>query len=112
MATHSQQAHQDIAYTHLTHAYIILAGDKESVRAARWNGIPPRDRQMLAHMAGIGSKKGDTTLQSLNALERGKLHCEASRLIKQLQNVLRCAQGGELPCQFPAASHESDGIAA
>ncbi|WP_211474651.1 hypothetical protein [Collimonas humicola] len=112
MAIHSQQTHQDIAYTHLTHAYIMLAGDKESVRAGRWNGIPPRDRQMLAHMAGIGSKKGDTTLQSLNALERGKLHCEARRLIKQLEIVLRCAQGGELPSQFPAAGHESDGIAA
>ncbi|NKI68112.1 hypothetical protein GN109_01660 [Collimonas pratensis] len=112
MAIHSRQARQDVAHIHLEHAYIMLAGDKESVRAARWNGIPPRDRQMLAHMAGIGSKKGDTTLQSLNALERGKLHWEASRLIKQLQNVLRCAQGGELPCQFPAASHESDGITA
>ncbi|PFH10844.1 hypothetical protein BCF11_3278 [Collimonas sp. PA-H2] len=112
MATHSQQAHQDIAYTHLTHAYIMLAGDKESVRAGRWNGIPPRDRQMLAHMAGIGSKKGDTTLQSLNALERGKLHCEARRLIKQLEIVLRCAQGGDLSSQFPTAGHESDGIVA
>ena len=112
MASQSQHAHQDIAQIHLEHAYIVLAGDKESVRAARWNGIPPRDRQMLAHMAGIGSKKGDVPLQSLNAMERGKLHCEASRLLKQLQNVLRCAQGGELPSQFPAAHHESDGIAA
>ncbi|MEO6920138.1 MAG: hypothetical protein ABI171_14145 [Collimonas sp.] len=112
MTFHFPQAHQDIAHVHLEHAYIMLAGDKESVRAGRWNCIPPRDRKMLAHMAGIGSNKGDVPLQSLNALERGKLHCEASRLIKQLQNVLRCAQGGELPCQFPAASHESDGIAA
>jgi hypothetical protein len=112
MAIHSQQAQQDIAQFHLEHAYIVLAGDKESVRAGRWNGIPPRDRQMLAHMAGIGSKRGDVPLQSLDALERGKLHREASRLLKQLQNVLRCAQGGELPCQFPPASHESDGIAA
>ena len=112
MANQSQHAHHGIAQFHLEHAYIVLAGDKESVRAARWNGIPPRDRQMLAHMSGIGAKKGDVPLQSLNALERGKLHCEARRLLKQLQNVLRCAQGGELPSQFPPASHESDGIAA
>ena len=112
MASHSQQSTIDVAHTHLEYAYVVLAGDKESLRASRWNSIAQRDRRMLAWMANLSSTKGDAALQSLTALERGKLHCEARRLIGVLQLVLRCAQGGELVSQFPAANHDTDGIAA
>ncbi|MEO6918682.1 MAG: hypothetical protein ABI171_06640 [Collimonas sp.] len=112
MARLSQQAHQDIAQTHLQHAYVVLAGDKESIRAAHWRRVSPRVRKMIMWMADLDAKKSEATLQSLTALERGKMHCEARRLIKELELVLRCAQGGEVTSQFPAPGHESDGIAA
>jgi hypothetical protein len=51
-------------------------------------------------------------LQSFDAMERGQMHCEARRIIKEMELILRCAQGGELPSRFPPACHESDGIAA
>jgi hypothetical protein len=108
----SRQACQDVAQTHLHYAYVMLAGDKESMRASHWRRVSPRVRKMIAWMAGLDGKKGDAPLQSLTALERGKLHCEARRLIKELEIVVRCAQGGQLPSQFPAVAHESDGIAA
>jgi len=108
----SKEAAHSVGHAHLNVAYVMLAGDKESLRASHWNRVSPRVRKMLAWMAGLDGKKGDGTLQALDALERGKLHCEARRLIKELEIVLRCAQGGQLPSQFPPANHEPDGIAA
>jgi hypothetical protein len=112
MANLSQHAHQDVAQIHLEHAYIVLAGDKENVRASHWNRVSPRARKMITWWALGDSKKGDATLQSLTAFERGQIHFQARQLIQELQLVLRCAQGGQLVDQFPDAGHESDGIAA
>ncbi|WP_211461808.1 hypothetical protein [Collimonas silvisoli] len=112
MTPSSLQAHQDIAQTHLQHAYVVLAGDKESVRAAYWKRVSQRGRKMILWSAGLDVKKSEGTLQSFDALERGRMHCEARRIIKEMELILRCAQGGELPSRFPPACHESDGIAA
>ena len=112
MANQSQHAHQDIAQIHLEHAYIVLAGDRESVRAGYWKRVSQRGRKMILWAADLDAKKSEGTLQSFDAMERGQMHCAARRIIKEMELILRCAQGGELPSQFPPACHESDGIAA
>jgi hypothetical protein len=112
MAPHSHQAQQDVAHIHLEHAYIMLAGDKESWRASLWNSLQPRVRKMIVWMAGLDGSKADVPFQSLTALERGKIHCTARRLMKELPIILRCAQGGEVSDHFIEASRVSDGLAA
>jgi hypothetical protein len=112
MSGQSQQAHQDIAQTHLHYAYVVLGGDKESVRAGYWKRVTPRGRKMILWAAGLDANKSEGTLQSFDAMERGQMHCAARRIIKEMELILRCAQGGELPSRFPPACHESDGIAA
>lgn len=92
-------------------AYALLQTDREAVRAAHWNRLDEKTRQMVCHMAGIDSKKGKGALRDLNAMERGRIHCEARRLIRSLEILLRCAQGGAMP-SGPLAGHAFDGIAA
>ena len=112
MAIHSQPSPLDVAHLHLEHAYIMLAGNKESWRASLWNSLSPRVRKMIVWMAGLDGSKADVPFQSLTALERGKIHCTARRLMKELPIILRCAQGGELSDQFASVNHASDGVAA
>lgn len=111
MAIHSQQAQQDVAHIHLEHAYIMLAGDKESWRASLWNSLQPRVRKMIVWMAGLDGSTADVPFKSLTALERGKIHCTARMLMKDLPVVLRCAQGGEVSDHFIESSRVSDGLA-
>lgn len=92
-------------------AYAILKTDAEAVRAAYWTRLPEKVRMMVCHMAGVDAKKGKGALRDLTALERGKIHCEARRLMKSLDHVMRCAQGGELPVTAPLFGHAADGIA-
>jgi len=112
MAGLTTQANSEIAEMHLHHAYVVLGGDKESVRAGYWMRVSPRGRKMILWSAGLDAGKSEGTLQSFDALERGKMHCEARRIIKEMEFILRCAQGGDIPSRFPAASHAADGIAA
>jgi len=94
-------------------ALSLLSTDREAVRAAHWNRLDEKTRMMICHMAGLDAKKGKGALRDLDALERGKIHCEVRRLIKSLEIVLRCAQGGEMPVKCGAlAGHSFDGIAA
>jgi hypothetical protein len=94
-------------------ALALLKTDKEAVRAAHWNRLDEKTRMAVCHLAGLDAKKGKGALRDLDALERGKVHCEVRRLLKALDTMLRCAQGGAMPVSAGAlAGHAFDGIAA
>lgn len=91
----------------------MLNTDREAVRAAHWNRMDERTRMMVCHMAGIDAKKGKGSLRDLDAMERGRIHCEVRRMLRALEIILRCAQGGAMPVKAAAlAGHAFDGIAA
>lgn len=92
-------------------AYAILNTDKEAVRAAYWNRLDEKTRMMVCHMAGLPAKKGKGALRDLNALERGQVHRECQRLVKTLETLLRCCQGGAMPSTAPLFDN-GGGIAA
>jgi hypothetical protein len=92
-------------------ALALLKTDKEAVRAAHWNRLPENVKKMVCKLAGIDPQKGCGALRNLNALERGKINRAAQRLIQNMEVLVRCAQGGEMPDAAPAASHMFDGIA-
>lgn len=108
---HSAVAHAAANAT-IDQAYFLLKTDREAVRAAHWNGLPEQTRKYICHMAGVGAEKGALPLRSLDALERGKVNRTAQRLIRELEALVKCAQGGEMPVTSPAAPHELNGIAA
>lgn len=83
-------------------AFSLLNTDREAVRAAHWNRLDERTRMMICHMAGIGAEKGKGALRNMDALERGKVNRTAARLIKDLEILMRCAQGGEMPAAWGA----------
>ncbi|HJV86928.1 MAG TPA: hypothetical protein VJ698_15790 [Noviherbaspirillum sp.] len=92
-------------------AYALLQTDREAVRAAHWNRLDEKTRKMVCHMAGIDAKKGKGALRDLNAMERGQIHCEARRMLRDLEIILRCAQGGAMPVDVAAlAPHEPYGV--
>ncbi|AMP00171.1 hypothetical protein CAter10_2525 [Collimonas arenae] len=78
-------------------ALALLKTDKEAVRAAHWNRLDERTRKMICHMAGIGADKGAGSLRNMDALERGKVNRAAARLIRDMEVLMRCAQGGDMP---------------
>ncbi len=78
-------------------AYFLLRTDREAVRAAHWNGLPEQTRKYICHMAGVGAAKGALPLRNLNALERGKVNRMAYSLIRDLEKLMKCCQGGEMP---------------
>ncbi len=82
-------------------ALFLLKTDREAVRAAHWNGLSEQTRKYICHMAGVGAAKGALPLRDLDALERGKVNRMAQRLIRDLETLIRCAQGGTVPA--PAA---------
>jgi hypothetical protein len=87
----------------LEQALSLLKTDKEALRAGHWNRLNEKDRKMICHMAGISAKKGACSLRDLDALERGKVNREAARMIRMLEIVIRCAQGGEMPREWVRA---------
>ncbi|HYD63314.1 MAG TPA: hypothetical protein VEC35_23360 [Noviherbaspirillum sp.] len=94
-------------------AFSLLNTDREAVRAAHWNRLDEKTRMLVCHMAGLDPKKGKGALRDLDAMERGKIHCEVRRLLKSLEILLKCAQGGAMPVKAGAlAGHSFDGIAA
>jgi hypothetical protein len=92
-------------------ALSILNTDKEAVRAAYWNRLDEKTRRMICHMAGMDPKRGEGALKTFNALDRGRIHMAARRLMRDVETILRCCQGGELPSTAPIFGHVSDGIA-
>jgi hypothetical protein len=94
-------------------ALALLNTDKEAVRAAHWNRLDEKTRMMVCHMAGIDVKKGKGALRDLDAMERGRIHCEVRRMLRGLEIMLKCAQGGAMPSAAGSlAGHSLDGIAA
>lgn len=92
-------------------ALALLHTDREAVRAAHWNRLDERTRMMICHMAGLPAKKGKGALRDLDAIERGRIHLEVRGMLRSLEIMLRCAQGGAMP-SGPLANHSFDGIAA
>lgn len=84
----------------LEQALALLHTDKESLRAGHWNRLDEKTRKMICHMAGLDAKKGCGSLRDLNALERGKINRAAARLIRDLEVLMRCAQGGAMPAAW------------
>jgi hypothetical protein len=83
-------------------AYSLLRTDREAVRAAHWNRMDERTRKMICHMAGIGAEKGAGGLRGLDALERGKVNRAAARLMRDMDTIMKCAQGGAMPAAWGA----------
>jgi hypothetical protein len=104
MAISYAQEHEALSYAsanaELEKALALLKTDKESLRAGHWNRLDEQVRKMICHMAGVGVKKGEGALQDMDALERGKVNRVAARLIRDLEVVIRCAQGGAMPAAW------------
>lgn len=115
MAVISEEEQQALSHASgnaaIEHALSLLNTDREAVRAAHWNRLDEKTRQMVCHMAGIDAKKGKGALRDLNAMERGQIHCEVRRLLRSLEIMLRCAQGGAMPAG-QMVGHSFDGIVA
>ncbi|MBV8635553.1 MAG: hypothetical protein JO002_13755 [Burkholderiaceae bacterium] len=75
----------------------LLKTDREAVRAAHWNSLPEQTRKYICHMAEIGADKGALPLRDLNAFDRGRVNRTAQRLMRELETLIRCAQGGDIP---------------
>lgn len=86
--------------------------DAEAVRAAYWNRMPMRMRQMVCHMAGIDAKKGKGPLLRLDAAERARVNAEISHMLRFLPDLQRCCTGGKVNDHGELAAHALDGIAA
>lgn len=116
MAVINQQEHDAVAHVvgnaSIDQALFLLKTDREAVRAAHWNRLPEQTRKYICHMAGIGADKGASALRTLDALQRGKINRTAQRLLKELETLMKCAQGGDMPVTGPTAPHAADGIAA
>lgn len=90
----------------------MLEQDMEAVRAAFWNRIPQRTRQMVCHMAGIDANKGKGPLLHLDAAERAKIHAEIKRMLPDLDAAMKCATGGKTHDHGEMAGHALNGITA
>lgn len=89
----------------------ILAADMEHVRAAFWNRLPERTRVAICNAAGLSKEKGKGALAQLSAADRAKVHAEARRVLRDMEILLRCAQGGKTHDHGEMAAHCFDGIA-
>jgi hypothetical protein len=101
MSITSKQEHDALSFANgsaaIDQALALLKTDKEAVRAAHWNRLDERTRVMICHMAGVGKDKGKGALRDMDALERGKVNRTAARLIRDMEILMRCAQGGDMP---------------
>jgi hypothetical protein len=101
MAFTSTQEHEALSHANgnaaIEAALGLLNTDREAVRAAHWNRLDEKTRMMVCHMAGIDAKKGKGALRDLDAMERGKIHCEVRRMLRALEILMKCAQGGAMP---------------
>ncbi|EIJ47597.1 hypothetical protein GWL_18380 [Herbaspirillum sp. GW103] len=86
----------------IAQSLFLLKTDREAVRAAHWNSLPEQTRKYICHMAGIGAERGALPLRELDAFQRGKVNRTADRLIRELETLMRCMQGGSIPA--PAAA--------
>lgn len=89
----------------------LLAHDMEHVRASFWNRLPERVRMAICASAGLSKEKGKGPLKLLSAADRAKVHAEARRVIRDMEIILRCAQGGITHDHGEMAAHCFNGIA-
>ena len=78
-------------------AYSLLKTDREAVRAAHWNRLPIGVRRIAVMSANLPKERADDTLNKFTALERGRINICVQRLIKNLEIIGRCMQGGDVP---------------
>jgi hypothetical protein len=86
-------------------AYSLLKTDREAVRAAHWNRLPIAVRRIAVMSANLPKERADDTLNKFSALERGKINISVHRLLKQLEEIGRCMQGGSLPAASGEYTH-------
>lgn len=86
--------------------------DAEAVRAAYWNRMPVRMRQMVCHMAGLDAKKGKGPLMAIDASERARVNAEIAHMLRFLPDMQRCCTGGKVNDHGEMAGHQVNGIAA
>ena len=78
-------------------AFSLLNTDREAVRAAHWNRLSIAIRRVAVMSANLSKDRADDTLNKFTALERGKINISVQRLIKELEIIGKCMQGGEMP---------------
>lgn len=78
-------------------AFALLKTDREAVRAAHWNRLSIAVRRIAVMSANLPKERADDTLNKFNALERGKINVAMVRLMKEMEVISRCMQGGSLP---------------
>lgn len=75
----------------------LLKTDREAVRAAYWNRLPLAVRRVAVMSANLPKERAEDTLNKFTALERGRVNISVQRLIKDLQDIGRCMQCGDIP---------------
>lgn len=81
----------------LDQCYSLLKTDKEAVQAAHWAGLPMGVRRVAVMSANLPKERAGDTLNKFDALERGRINVCVQRLLKSLELVSKCMQGGAMP---------------
>lgn len=76
---------------------LVRPADAEAVRAAFWLRIPLGVRTVALLSAGLHKARAEDTLNKFNAFERGRVWVALSKLVVDLQTVMKCMQGGAMP---------------
>ena len=74
----------------------LLKTDREAVKASHWNRLPVAVRRVAVMSANLPKERADDTLNKFSALERGKINIAVVRLMRDLEIITKCMQGGEL----------------
>jgi hypothetical protein len=87
-------------------AYNILGfKDREAVRAAHWIRLPLAARRVAVMCANLPKERADDALDKFNAFERGQINLAVIRLMRDLEQVKKAMQGGEVPAAAGVYSH-------
>lgn len=76
---------------------LVRPADAEAVRAAMWLRMPMGVRTVAVMAAGLHKARAEDTLNKFNAFERGRVWLALSKLVVDLQTVMKCMQGGAMP---------------
>ena len=86
-------------------AYNIIGKDREAVRAAHWIRLPLAARRVAVMCANLPKERADDALDKFNAFERGQINLAVIRLMRDLEQVKKAMQGGEVPAAAGVYSH-------